>query len=345
MKVAMISYYLPSASKIGVGYQAHQLANALVDRGHAVTMFSACPPVEGARYHHTQVSPHGHLRTFRFALHLRRIDFSSYDVLHAHGDDYWMWRRRAQAHVRTLHGSCFEEAIHIRGLKERLRMFLLGLTEILATLVADKAVVISPGTRRWWPWVRTVIPCGTPLAPPVPGIERDPATVLMVGTWGNRKRGALLAREFVEHVLPRVPHAQLRMVASDVPATFHPSVTGLGKISDEALAREFQRATVFCLPSSYEGFGIPYVEAMASGTPVVATPNVGARYITDGGQYGLLATPRDLGPTIAGLILDPTRRAELSAVGLERARLFSIGRVAEQYEAVFNETIARRDRR
>lgn len=337
LRIAMISYYLPSDSKIGVGFQAHALANALAGRGHEVTMFSACPPVDAARYDHVRVAPRGSLRTFRFATQLARRDFRQYDVLHAWGDDYWIWRRRARAHVRTLPGSCFDEALHIRGAKERLRMVLLGLSEVLATLVADRNVVISEGTRRWWPWVRTVVPCGASL--PEVTARRDPATVLMVGTWHNRKRGALLGQQFVEHVLPRVPEAQLRIVASDVPDDFHPAVRGLGRLSDEELAAEYARATVFCLPSSYEGFGIPYAEAMAAGVPVVATPNVGAREVTQDGRCGVLVEPEGLGAAIADLLLDPTRRETLARAGKERAREFDMARVAERYEELYRETI------
>ena len=160
----MISYYLPSESKIGVGYQVHALANELARRGHSVDVFSPCAPVDGARYRHVRVALPGSLRTFRFAFAMRRRDLSAYDVLHAHGEDYWMWRRRVPVHVRTLHGSCFEEALTIRGAKEKARMVLLGFTEVLASLVADRTVLISPGTRRWTPWVRTVIPNGVDTA-------------------------------------------------------------------------------------------------------------------------------------------------------------------------------------
>lgn len=45
----------------------------------------------------------------------------------------------------------------------------------------------------------------------------------------------------------------------------------LGKVSLERLTEFYRRAWLFCLPSSYEGFGVPYIEAMASGTAVVAT--------------------------------------------------------------------------
>ena len=114
------------------------------------------------------------MRTFRFATHLRRVDFSGYDVLHAHGDDYWMWRHRVPSHVRTLHGSCFEEALTIRGAKEKLRMVALGLTEVLASVVADTTVVVSPKTRRWTPWVHEVVPNGvdTAYAASDPGSHR-----------------------------------------------------------------------------------------------------------------------------------------------------------------------------
>ena len=345
MKIAFISYYLPSESKIGVGFQTHAIANALADRGHEVTMFSACRPVPDARYEHRLVAPRGHLRTFRFATQLRRIDFGTYDVLHAHGDDYWMWRRRARAHVRTLHGSCFEEALRIHGLKERLRMVLLGLTEVLASLVADRTVVVSPATRRWTPWVRDVIPNGVDSRMSPRGEARDPATVLMVGTWGNRKRGELLAHEFVRHVVPRVPGARLRIVASDVPPDFHPSVSGLGRLTDDDLAHEYARATVFCLPSSYEGFGIPYAEAMTAGVPVVATPNPGARFVTDQGRYGVLVEPEHLGETIADLMNDPDRRGRLAELGLERARAFDLDVVVAQYETLYRDTIAAREQR
>ena len=340
----MISYYLPSESKIGVGHQAHQLANALTDRGHEVTMHSACSPVPGARYRHVLVAPRGRLRTFRFATALRRLGFSEYDVLHAHGDDYWMWRRRARAHVRTLHGSCFDEALHIRGWVERVRMFLLGLSEVLASVVADRTVVVSPGTRRWTPWVHDVIPNGVDSTRFHPRRDRDVATVLMVGTWANRKRGALLGRQFVDHVLPRVPQARLRIVSTDVPSDFHPAVVSVGRISDDDLAAEYARATIFCLPSSYEGFGIPYAEAMASGAAVVATPNVGARFVTDDGRDGLIVEASRLGEAIGDLLVDSDRRAELSRRGLERSRAFAMATVVDQYEQVYRETIARRTR-
>ena len=171
LRIAMTSYYLPSGSKIGVGYQVHELAQELSRRGHQVEMFSACPPVEGRRYAHHQLLQDGSLRTFRWAGALRRLDLSGFDVLHAHGDDYWLWRRRVPVHVRTLHGSCFEEALRIRGAKERTRMVLLGLTEATAGNALGIGLVdfVPAAVAETIDWEKTYVNC---LTAGQPGIRR-----------------------------------------------------------------------------------------------------------------------------------------------------------------------------
>lgn len=337
LRVAMISYYLPGGSKIGVGYQAHELANELVRRGHEVTVFSASRAGTGALYRVERLELTGALQTFRFALALRSIDFSGYDAIHAHGDDYWLWKRRAPVHVRTMHGSCFEEALHIPGIKEKLRMLLLGLTEVLATFVADETAVVSPQTRRWMPWVRRVIPNGvdTSRFRPDPSKRAGAPTVLFVGTWNNRKRGRDLAAAFQTDVLPVLPDARLEMVCRDAPVDPGPGIDVLGRLSDDELVEAYQRAWVFCLPSDYEGFGIPYAEAMASGLPVVATPNIGARYVTDEGRAGILAPIERLGLALRDLLLDGPERRDLEAASLLRSREFSLAGVADEYDALY----------
>lgn len=336
LRIAMISYYLPSGSKIGVGYQVHELATALTRRGHEVTVFSDCPAVEGAIYQHRHLGRGGRMRTFRFALRVRETDFSGFDVIHAHGDDYWLWRRRVRVHVRTVHGSCFEEALRIHGFKERLRMVALGLTETLASLVADATVVVSPRTAKWVPRVRAVIPNGVDFSRFHTGGERAAVpTVLFVGTWLQRKRGRELAAAFSRDVLPSLPDARLEMVCRDAPANPGRGISVLGSLSDEELADAYRRAWVFCLPSEYEGFGIPYAEAMASGVPVVATPNIGAQYVTDSGKAGRLVQMDGIGGAIRDLLGDVAAREQLAAAGLARAAEFDLDSVVNRYEELY----------
>jgi phosphatidyl-myo-inositol alpha-mannosyltransferase len=337
LSVAMISYYLPSGSKIGVGYQVHELANAIADRGHRVTVLSPCGPSPGARYETRTIPLSGANRTFKFATELRQVDWASFDVLHAHGDDYWLWRRRVPAHVRTLHGSCFDEALRIEGGRERLRMALLGLSEVLASFVADRTVAVSEAARRWVPWVRTVIPNGVDLSRFGPGERSPQPSVLFVGTYLRRKRGKLLADVFERTVLRALPDAELWMVADDAPE--RPGVKVLGRVSDDELADLYGRAWVFCLPSTYEGFGIPYVEAMASGCPVVATPNPGAVEVTRSGTLGVLIDDGGLGDTLLRLLRSPDERSRLAEVALGAAGRYDIKAVASRYEAVYREVL------
>jgi glycosyltransferase involved in cell wall biosynthesis len=339
LRIAMISYYLPSDSKIGVGFQAHGMANALVQRGHDVVMFSPCAPVDGRHYDHQQIPLRGSLRTFRWAWRVRDLDLSSFDVLHAHGDDYLRFGRPTPAHVRTLHGSCLDEALHITGAKERLRMLALGLTEVFAPLVADATVCVSNATRRWYPWLHRVIPNGVDVDRFHPGGIREPVpAILFVGTYGQRKRGHILAEAFQREILPRHPNAQLWMVCSDAPN--QPGVSVLGRLSDDELADRYRRSWVFCLPSTYEGFGVPYVEAMASGTPVVATPNAGAREVLAEGKYGLLADDGKLAEAILSVIEKEPLALELSQTGLARSAEYTWPSVVDRYEQVYFELLA-----
>jgi phosphatidylinositol alpha-mannosyltransferase len=337
LRIAMISYYLPSGSKIGVGYQAHTLANGLVGRGHDVTMFSGCAPSEGALYRTVQVPAPRSLRTFAFARSIRRIDLSGFDVLHAHGDDYWLWRRRVPVHVRTMHGSCFEEALRVPGAKEKLRMVLLGLGETLATAVADRTVLVSPQTRRWMPWVRTVVPNGVNdhLLTPSRNSLRHVPTILFVGTYSNRKRGRLLMEVFAREIRPQLPEAQLVMVCSDAPAA--PGVFRTGRITDQELADWYNRAWAFCLPSTYEGFGIPYAEALTAGLPVVATPNVGARYVIGDSGCGLLVPDHELGSALIRILSDEKLRASMREKALQRSRRYRLSAVLDQYEELYRD--------
>jgi glycosyltransferase involved in cell wall biosynthesis len=109
----------------------------------------------------------------------------------------------------------------------------------------------------------------------------------------------------------------------------------VGEVSDEALAGLYRGARALAFPSLYEGFGIPVLEAMACGAPVV-TSTGGATEETAGGA-AVLVDPLDVDAIAAGLLEADARREELRALGLARARAFSWDAVADAVETVWRE--------
>jgi glycosyltransferase involved in cell wall biosynthesis len=106
----------------------------------------------------------------------------------------------------------------------------------------------------------------------------------------------------------------------------------LGHVPDEALPPLYQAAAAFALPSLHEGFGIPLLEAMACGTPVLAS-NVSALAEVCG-DAAELVDPLSVEGIAAGLrrvLSDDARRIELHERGLRRAAEFTWRRSAERH--------------
>ena len=107
-----------------------------------------------------------------------------------------------------------------------------------------------------------------------------------------------------------------------------------GYVAKDELARLYRGAACLVFPSRYEGFGLPVVEAMASGTPVVAAPDAALREVA--GDAAVFAEP--------GALADGVRRAlaereRLVAAGLERARRFTWEETARRTVAVYREVL------
>ena len=89
-----------------------------------------------------------------------------------------------------------------------------------------------------------------------------------------------------------------------------------GPLPDPALAAQFGRAQLLVMPSSYEGFGIVYLEGMAFGLPALATPAGGARELVTAGENGYLVDPDDPAGLAAHLLHLHTHRHELARLSL-----------------------------
>jgi glycosyltransferase involved in cell wall biosynthesis len=107
-----------------------------------------------------------------------------------------------------------------------------------------------------------------------------------------------------------------------------------GFVPHEELVRLTQEAAVLLFPTRYEGFGLPVAEAMACGTPVVATPDAAVREV--GGEAVAYADPASFVDAVAQVLADPE---PWSRAGLERAKLFSWAETARLTVAVYRDVL------
>jgi glycosyltransferase involved in cell wall biosynthesis len=194
---------------------------------------------------------------------------------------------------------------------------------------------------------RTVVayPGAAPaLAPAVSAAEAEslpaPGFVLAVGTLEPRKNLPRLVdayRELDAKLQARHPLVVVGALGWESGPTLDAlrSLAGrctmLGFVSDGALTELYRRCAVFCYPSLGEGFGLPVLEAMTAGAPVV-TSNVSSLPEV-GGEAAEYVNPYDVASIAAGLrrvLCDESRRAQLSRAGPERAREFSWASFAQQ---------------
>ena len=331
MNITVTSFYMPPVDRIGAGMQMHMLANAYVRLGHTVSVIAPnAQHFEEAQYSLRSIDIRASNRLIRWANFLASIKFEP-GMVHFGGDNHFVARTANVTRLRTFHGSCFAECKVARNSRERIRMAYLGFTELIGQLNCDVSTVVSADTNRYFPKPNVVIPNGINLSSFVPGMEksRNPS-ILFVGMLDSRKRGRELLNVFDKQIRTRIPNAELWIVRDSTPVNV-PGVTVFGSVSQDLLIHLYQSAWCFCLPSLYEGFGVPYIEAMACGTPVVASPNPGALEVTKDGQYGLIANLPNLGDELIRLLDDRDLQKHMSDLALDYVQRFDIDKVAQRY--------------
>ena len=113
-------------------------------------------------------------------------------------------------------------------------------------------------------------------------------------------------------------------------------------VDDEALIREYNKAGCFIFPSFYEGFGLPPLEAMACGTPVITSHRSAMPEVCgDAALYADPHDPEDMAEKMQRVIQDEVLRQSLIARGLERARQYTWEKAAEAHLKVFERGMKR----
>lgn len=176
--------------------------------------------------------------------------------------------------------------------------------------------------------------------------------LLMVGTIEPRKRHGLLLDALALEPLASITPRPLLVLAGQhgwksdetiariTTAESSGNALWLTDVGDEALHALYKVANLLVQPSIDEGFGLPLVEAMAAGTPVVCSAAGAIPEVV--GKGGLLIdsnAPGDWAEVLAGLLRDPAKCTKLASAGQERAAHFRWSVTAAQTDAVFREVL------
>jgi len=171
---------------------------------------------------------------------------------------------------------------------------------------------------------------------PVPGTPREPFILYAGGISPNKNIGALI-RAFSKLGVPgwrlvlagdyqsdgfRSCYGELSSLVNEL--GLHGRVEFPGYVSDTELVRLYQRAGLFVLPSFDEGFGLPAIEAMACGAPVIVGEGNALTEVV--GEAGIAFAPRDheaLARQMTRVITDPDLWLRMSESGVRRAASFS----------------------
>jgi glycosyltransferase involved in cell wall biosynthesis len=169
-------------------------------------------------------------------------------------------------------------------------------------------------------------------SPEGPKAVRDAPYVLAVATLEPRKNLERLAAAFA---LVRAKRPELELVVAGAPVTWAEqklagdAVTALGFIPDEQLPDLYRGASVFAYPSLFEGFGIPVIEAMASGTPVVTSSDPSLDEAA--GDAAVRADPKSPEAIATSIERALDERDTLIPRGLEHAKRFTWRACGEAY--------------
>jgi phosphatidylinositol alpha-1,6-mannosyltransferase len=206
-----------------------------------------------------------------------------------------------------------------------------------ARKLADVQSVPAENIRRLpWPLNATMLkfadaPTNLTLPPAFPQGQ----VVLIVGRWSQSERykGADDLIEAIAQLRDSLPNLHLAAVGAgdDLPrlreiaraAGVADRVSFLEALTQEEIAACYARCEVFALPSTGEGFGLVFLEAMAFGKPVIGADSGGIPDLVEDGINGVLVRPRDrqqLVEALASLLSDPLRRERLGRRGVEVVR-------------------------
>ena len=373
LKIGIVTeYYYPLLG--GISENVHHTATELVARGHRVTIITAAPTANGFQMampngipvtrigRSAKIYGNGAIAHFAIGPHVWRdlrgaLEAERFDLLQVHSPLFFTLPPLATLlgrcpRIGTFH-SYFEPTLIYRALKGVLQK------QFLSRL--DGVTVVSPSVlralSRYFEMDARVIPNGVDTRMFNPRVARlarfgpEKRTLLFLGRFDPRNGLPFMLRAFTE-VRKRIRDVRLvvvgtgplesvytRMVPDDIRDDVH--FEGPALLNRPSF---YATADLFCSPISNASFGITLLEAMATGTPIVATDNVGYRDLL--GPEGLLV-PYDVpafADAIVQMLSDDRLLLAMREAGLRKAEQYSWPSVVTRLMAYVDEVLAGRCR-
>lgn len=274
----------PGVHSGGVGRYVARMAQRVAEKVDlTIVTFAGGDEYPGMRFV-TIPPPAGRLDRYYHSAWRARAAVASTrpDLIHAHGDDFFLGG--STPIIRTFYGLSLSEARASRGLR-RINHYVLAGLEKWAARKADVRLGIAVeavanfNCERLFP----------PFFGALPFKAREPSTIpsiIFIGSFYGRKQGRI-AQQIVERLRAEmgIPDLRLVVVGPKEDAIHWKSwVDHRSGLSDREVSALLSTCWLLVSPSSYEGFGIPIVEALAHDVPVVAIKNPGSSYIFSQGQ-------------------------------------------------------------
>jgi glycosyltransferase involved in cell wall biosynthesis len=220
-------------------------------------------------------------------------------------------------------------------------------SECSARLIADDFGVAAHKITNVWNGLDTDLYC------PDPAVPKSESNILCVGRASDPNKGI---RTLIEALARTPAHITLTLVDNDHPgnevfkwardAGVASRLRVTGRLPIDELIRHYREAALVAVPSRHEGFGLPAVEAMACGTPVIACAAGALSEVMKQAEGGVTVPIDDaiaLGAGITDLMAQPERRRALAETGGARVReVFSWQRIAGRTARVYAEVLAER---
>ena len=370
-----IGIVCPYSFEVPGGVQMHvrDLAETLIALGHSVSVLAPAdddvplPPYVVPAGRAVPVRYNGSVARLSFgplsAARVRRwISAGDFDVVHVHEP---LTPSLAMLAVVSVKDEPVVATFHTAMTRSRamhaasgvLQLVLERLTaRIAVSALARKVQVEHLGGDAW------VIPNGVAVArfagaTPLPGWPGDGGSIGFLGRFTEPRKGFAVLLEAFTRLSADRPELRLLVagpgesdeVLENVPAEVAAQITFLGQVSEEEKPRMLRSVDVYVAPNTGgESFGMILTEAMAAGAPVVASDLDAFRRVLEHGRAGALFPVGDAGAlaaTLADLLDDPARRADLVTRATAAVAGYDWPVVAERVLEVYNLAIEASPRR